>query len=80
VSNHGIFCVGCVNLRILEYRAQRGFVPLIVYVSHIISILISFTTWSLTLREEHRLRVFENRVFRRIFGAKRDGVNTVLLL
>jgi hypothetical protein len=25
-------------------------------------------TWSLTLREEHRLRVFENRVLRRIFG------------
>ena len=31
-------------------------------------------TWSLTLREEHRLRVFENRVLRRIFGSKRDGV------
>jgi hypothetical protein len=28
-------------------------------------------TWSLTLREEHRLRVFENRVLRRIFGPKR---------
>jgi hypothetical protein len=31
-------------------------------------------TWSLTLREEHRLRVFENRVFRRIFGPKKDEV------
>jgi hypothetical protein len=31
-------------------------------------------TWSLTLREEHRLRVFENMALRRIFGAKRDGV------
>ena len=30
--------------------------------------------WSLTLREERRLRVFENRVLRRIFGPKRDGV------
>jgi hypothetical protein len=28
-------------------------------------------TWSLTLREERRLRVFENRVLRRIFGPKR---------
>jgi hypothetical protein len=28
--------------------------------------------WSLTLREEHRLRVFENRVLRRLFGLKRD--------
>jgi hypothetical protein len=27
-----------------------------------------------TLREEHRLRVFENRVLRRIFGPKRDEV------
>jgi hypothetical protein len=31
-------------------------------------------TSSLTLREEHRLRVFENRVLRRIFGSKRDEV------
>jgi hypothetical protein len=31
-------------------------------------------TWSLTLREENRLRVFENRVLRRIFGPKRDEV------
>ena len=31
-------------------------------------------TWSLTLREEPRLRVFENRVLRRIFGTKRDEV------
>jgi hypothetical protein len=31
-------------------------------------------TWSLTLREEHRLRVFQNTVLRRIFGPKRDVV------
>jgi hypothetical protein len=31
-------------------------------------------TWSQTLREEHRLRVFENRLLRRIFGLKRDEV------
>jgi hypothetical protein len=31
-------------------------------------------TWSLTLREENRLRVFENRVLRKIFGPKRDEV------
>jgi hypothetical protein len=31
-------------------------------------------TWSLILREKHRLRVFENRVLRRIFGPKRDEV------
>jgi hypothetical protein len=31
-------------------------------------------TWSVTLREEHRLRLFENRVLRRIFGYKREEV------
>ena len=31
-------------------------------------------TWSLTLREERRLRVFENRVLRRIFGPKMDEI------
>jgi hypothetical protein len=35
-------------------------------------VLYGHETWSLTLREEHRLRVFENRVLRRIFGPKRD--------
>jgi hypothetical protein len=35
---------------------------------------VRFNYWSVTLREEHRLRVFENRVLRRIFGPKRDEV------
>jgi hypothetical protein len=37
-------------------------------------VLCGCETWSLTLREERRLRVFENRVLRRIFGPKRDEV------
>jgi hypothetical protein len=37
-------------------------------------VLYGCETWSLTLREEHRLRVFENWVLRRIFGPKRDEV------
>jgi hypothetical protein len=37
-------------------------------------ILYGCQIWSLILREEHRLRVFENRVLRRIFGPKRDEV------
>jgi hypothetical protein len=37
-------------------------------------VLYGCETWSLTLREEHRLRVFENRVLRRIFGPKRGEV------
>jgi hypothetical protein len=35
-------------------------------------VLCRCETWSLTLREEHRLRVFENTVLRRIFGPKRE--------
>jgi hypothetical protein len=37
-------------------------------------VLYGCETWSLTLREEHRLRVFEKRVIRRIFGPKSDEV------
>jgi hypothetical protein len=37
-------------------------------------VLYGCETWSLTVREEHRLRVFGNRVLRRIFGQNRDEV------
>jgi hypothetical protein len=37
-------------------------------------VLYGSETWSLSLREEHGLRVFENRVLRRIFEPKRDKV------
>ena len=37
-------------------------------------VLYGCEAWSLTLKEEHRLRVFENRVMRRVFGPKRDEV------
>jgi len=40
-------------------------------------VLYGCETWLLTLREECRLRVFENRVLRRIFGRKRDEVTGV---
>jgi hypothetical protein len=35
--------------------------------NHFTIILYGFETWSLALREEHRIRMFENRVFWRIF-------------
>jgi len=43
------------------------------------TIILSFVlygceTWSVTFREEHRLRVFENRVLKNIFGPKRNDV------
>ena len=50
------------NLKIKIYRTI--ILPVVLY---------GCETWSLTLREERRLRVFENRVLRRIFGPKRDG-------
>jgi len=37
-------------------------------------VLYGCETWSLTMREKRSLRVFENRVLRRIFGPKRDEV------
>ena len=49
------------NLRIKIYRTI--ILPVVLY---------GCETWSLTLREEHRLRVFQNRVLRRIFGPKKD--------
>ena len=49
------------NLKIKIYRTI--ILPVVLY---------GRETWSLTLREERRLRVFENRVLRRVFGPKRD--------
>ena len=40
----------------------------------IIVVLYGCEAWSLTLREERKLRVFENMVLRRIFGTRRDEV------
>ena len=37
-------------------------------------VLYGCETWSLTLREEHRLRVFQNKVFRKIFWSKKDEI------
>ena len=56
-------CLLSTNIKIKIYR--NIILPVVLY---------GFETWSLTLKEEHRLRVFENRVLRRIFGARRDEV------
>jgi hypothetical protein len=46
-----------------------------IYITLILhGVLYVCETWSLILREERRLRVFENRVLRRIFGPKKDEV------
>ena len=51
------------NLKIKIYRTI--ILPVVLY---------GCETWSLILREERRLRVFENRVLRRVFGPKKDEV------
>jgi hypothetical protein len=50
------------------------YVKFIIYHVTVPVVLYGCETWSLTLREEHRLRVFENKLLRRIFGPKRDEV------
>ena len=48
--------------------------PISFIVEYKINVLCGCETWSLTLREERRLRVFENRMLRRVFGPKKDEV------
>jgi hypothetical protein len=54
-------CLTSKNLKIKIYKSV--ILPVVLYACE---------TWSPTLRQEHRLSVFENRVLRRIFGPKRD--------
>ena len=58
-----VFQVAIQTLKIKIYRTI--ILPFVLY---------GCETWSLTLREERRLRVFENMVLRRIFGFRRDEV------
>jgi hypothetical protein len=58
----------------LSSRLLSRNVKVKIYKTIILPVLYGYETWSLTLREEHRLRVFENRVLRRVFGPKKDEV------
>ena len=58
-----IYIYDISNLRVKIYRTI--ILPVVLY---------GCETWSLILREERTLRVFENRVLMRIFGSKRDEV------
>jgi len=53
------------KLKIKIYRTTSLILPVVLY---------GCETWSLTLREEGRLRAFENKLLRRVFGPKRDEV------
>jgi hypothetical protein len=54
------------NIKIKTYRTV--IVPVVLY---------GCETWSLTLRENRRLRMFENRVLKKIFGSRKDEVTGV---
>jgi hypothetical protein len=72
--NSGNACYHSVQ-SLLSSRLLSRNVKVKIYKTIILSfVLYRCETWSLTLREEHRLRVFENRVLRRIFGPKLDEV------
>jgi hypothetical protein len=58
-----IFCLPASYKKPKDQNIQTVILPVVLY---------GWKTWSLILREEHRLRGFENRVLRRIFGPKRE--------
>jgi sorting nexin-29 len=71
--NSGNACYHSVQ-SLLSYNLLSTNAKVKIYKNTIIPVVLyGCETWSLMLREEHRLRVFENRVLRRIFGPKMDG-------
>ena len=66
IIRYRIFCLPSLLSKKLQIKIYRTIIlPVVLY---------GCETWSLTLREKRRLRVFENRVLRRVFGPKRDKV------
>jgi hypothetical protein len=70
------FCAPTVSVHsLLSSRLLSGNLKVKTYKTIILPVVLyGCETWSVTLREGHRLRVFENRVLRGIFGPKRDEV------
>ena len=65
----------CVKTTNQSYIYEELYIQQIyIYRNALPVVLYEGETWSLILREERRLRVFENRVLRGIFGPNRDGV------
>jgi hypothetical protein len=63
----------CAEISVFSFLSRS--VKLKIYRTTILPVVLyGCETWSLTLREERRLRVFEKMVLRRIFGPKRDEV------
>jgi hypothetical protein len=60
---------------IFSSRLLFKYLKIKIYKNTILSVVLhGCETWCLKLKEEHRLRVFENRVLRRMFGPKREEV------
>jgi hypothetical protein len=72
--NSGHACYHSVQ-NLLSSRLLSKNVKVRIYKTIILPVVLyGCETWPLTVREEHKLRVVENRVLRRIFGPKRDRV------
>jgi hypothetical protein len=69
IMRRRIFCLEVCYKKNIEVEIHRNIIfPVVLFGSE---------TWSLTLREEPRLRVCENRMFRKIFGPKGEDVPEV---
>ena len=65
----------CLVKNLISFRLISKNIKITIYGIIILTVVLDgYETWSLTLREERRLKVFENRVLRRIFGPKMDEV------
>ena len=64
-EQYNCLCYLCLENTHLLFKWLTIILPVVLY---------GCETWSLTLREERRLRMFENRMLMRIFGPKRDDV------
>jgi len=72
-SSQGMFAIIRCRIFCLQFATQK--LKIKIYRIIILPVVLyGCETWSLKVREEHRLRVSENRVLRRIFGPKRDEV------
>jgi uncharacterized membrane protein len=70
--NSGNACYYSVQNLLSSHFISKN-IKIKIYKNVILSLVVyGCETWSLSLTEEHRLRVFENRMLRRIFGPKRE--------
>jgi hypothetical protein len=72
--NLGSACYHLVQSLLSSFVMSRNIKVKICKAIILPGVLYGYETWFLSLREENRLRVFENRILRRIFGPKGDDV------